>query len=72
MDALIFIIALLFWVGPLALFPLSTRCPPRHVERWLGVLVVSSWLGLAVYVWMYYWIPERDERRMRGRRVAHT
>ena len=59
MDALIlFGLAVFVWTSPLMALPLLERCPPKQVEFWLGVLVVSSWIGFAVYLWRYYWQPD--------------
>ena len=72
MDVIVFFAAVFFWIAPLLIFPLSNRCPPRQVEWWLGVLVVSSWVGLALYVWIHYWLPERALGRPCDRRaVSH-
>ena len=58
MDTLPYIALFLAWTAPLLVFPLSNRCPAKQVEAWLGVLVLTSWIGLAVFVWRYYWTPE--------------
>lgn len=55
MDAVVlFYAAVLGWISPLLAYPVLKRCPPQQVEFWLGVFVVTSWIGFAVFVWRYY------------------
>ena len=55
MDALVlFYSIVLAWISPLLAYPVLRRCPAREVEFWLAAFVLTSWLGLAVYLWRCY------------------